>query len=333
MSFLDGDYLFRAPKVSRGIEIAKVLVGTDEKEYTIHKDLLCKSSAFFERALDGHFSEAQTKTIRLPEDEPDIFNILVDWLYTGSCTFDDKCYALLEAQRHTPVDLCWLKVYRMADRMLLPGLQYIAVARIKYTFNSNRPFIPSNAFINSLFDSNGVDPPMLQMYIVHHVIYWLPKSVDKTQWSRLFKVQDRFGAEVAVVMAHGGTWEVDHPDRDAFFDTNLAFDHEGLGHRGRERDECATVPPPENELYTAVLSKLFSPGDFGDKRMINQYRYQRDTTEAQRLESNSLKIMGSHQHGFGIVATHTANLIRGPPIPLAVRPLRCNTLLRCRSCS
>ncbi len=72
-----------------------MIVGTspNTKTWQLHKELLIDSSPFFAAALDGSFAEATSKVIRLPEDNPDIFALFIQWLYVGDfahgfCTAD-----------------------------------------------------------------------------------------------------------------------------------------------------------------------------------------------------------------------------------------------------
>ncbi|KFY08175.1 hypothetical protein V492_06462 [Pseudogymnoascus sp. VKM F-4246] len=64
-----------------GDDIVTVYVGPREKRYSVHKALLTSQSEYFEKALNGKFKEADEQTIRLPEDSPDAFDLLIGWLY------------------------------------------------------------------------------------------------------------------------------------------------------------------------------------------------------------------------------------------------------------
>jgi len=66
-----------------GEAVVTVLVGPDEKRYTVHKSLLTAQSEYFDRALNGKFKEADEQTIRLTEESPDAFDLLIGWLYQG----------------------------------------------------------------------------------------------------------------------------------------------------------------------------------------------------------------------------------------------------------
>lgn len=66
-------------------EVRTILVGTEEKSFTVHPNILIQTSTFFNSALskDSCWREAQEKTIRLPEHDATTFSIYLNWLYSG----------------------------------------------------------------------------------------------------------------------------------------------------------------------------------------------------------------------------------------------------------
>ena len=59
-----------------------VLVGPEEKQFTIQKDFLCNGSTFFSAAINGQFREATERQVRLPEVDVDLFATYVQFVYT-----------------------------------------------------------------------------------------------------------------------------------------------------------------------------------------------------------------------------------------------------------
>ncbi|KAI9876477.1 MAG: hypothetical protein M1830_006433 [Pleopsidium flavum] len=62
--------------------IVNVIVGSEKRNFGIHKDLLKHHSTYFDAALTGTFKESQEGLVLLPEDSPDVFELFVNWLYT-----------------------------------------------------------------------------------------------------------------------------------------------------------------------------------------------------------------------------------------------------------
>ena len=63
-----------------------LLVGEEESPFRVHKDLLTNSGSEFFTAALKNFSEAQTNTIRLLEDDVQVVRGFVEWLYSRKLT-------------------------------------------------------------------------------------------------------------------------------------------------------------------------------------------------------------------------------------------------------
>ncbi|GAM88405.1 hypothetical protein ANO11243_064380 [Dothideomycetidae sp. 11243] len=50
----------------------------------IHKSFICHASTFFKSALQSTWIESQHQTISLPEDDPKIFGLFLNWLYADA---------------------------------------------------------------------------------------------------------------------------------------------------------------------------------------------------------------------------------------------------------
>jgi hypothetical protein len=65
-------------------DVVVFVVGTDAPErFTIHENLIKPSSEFVRLALRGEWKEAQERVIPLAEDDPSVFSVYQQWLYSG----------------------------------------------------------------------------------------------------------------------------------------------------------------------------------------------------------------------------------------------------------
>jgi hypothetical protein len=62
--------------------IVTLTVGREGRIFAAHEDVLCQSP-FFEAACRGQFFEAQSKRISLPDEEPEAFSAVLEYLYKG----------------------------------------------------------------------------------------------------------------------------------------------------------------------------------------------------------------------------------------------------------
>ncbi|KAM0132366.1 hypothetical protein ACHAP3_006403 [Botrytis cinerea] len=60
-------------------EMVDIHVGEDEDSghFKLHKSILCDKVPYFENMFNGNFIEGTTNSASLPEDDPEVFNMLV----------------------------------------------------------------------------------------------------------------------------------------------------------------------------------------------------------------------------------------------------------------
>ncbi|KAI5841035.1 hypothetical protein DFP73DRAFT_556623 [Morchella snyderi] len=135
--------------------MVKVTVGGTQTFYA-HEGILSKSD-FFQKALNGGFKEASTREVLLPEDDPEIFSSVLEYLYSeeyaprlkltkvvknsydyNHSLHDSSFQALpciygskpknediaLAALRHA-------KIYCLADKLGLKHLQTLVITKLK----------------------------------------------------------------------------------------------------------------------------------------------------------------------------------------------------------
>lgn len=65
-------------------DVIVFLVGVDEPmRFIVHERLVNPRSEFTRLALRGVWKEALGRTIKLPEDDPEVFSVYQQWLYDG----------------------------------------------------------------------------------------------------------------------------------------------------------------------------------------------------------------------------------------------------------
>lgn len=66
--------------------MVNIYVGPDQKRWSLHRNLLCHHSSFFEAEFCGHEvarKDGEDLRLDLPDDDPAGFELLVKWLYQG----------------------------------------------------------------------------------------------------------------------------------------------------------------------------------------------------------------------------------------------------------
>lgn len=62
--------------------IVTLTVGREGRLFAAHEDVLCQAP-FFQKVLHGNYLDAQNKRIALPEEEPEVFSAVLEYLYKG----------------------------------------------------------------------------------------------------------------------------------------------------------------------------------------------------------------------------------------------------------
>lgn len=62
--------------------IVTLTVGRENRLFAAHEEVLCQSP-FLERVCRGQYLEAQSKRVSLPDEEPEVFSAVLEYLYKG----------------------------------------------------------------------------------------------------------------------------------------------------------------------------------------------------------------------------------------------------------
>lgn len=171
-------------------------VGEDRTRYHAHEDTLCQLP-FFRAALQGQFKEALEKSISMPEDDPEAVSALIEWLYTGKSTYDEKRLHETTLRIRSAPDLpsqgllkglFYLEVYVVASKYNCPTLQqksremFYAIARYALSDIDRLRLLKAACTATTLLPYLPIDTEDLEDYSLASVI------IISKQWvGRLFK--------------------------------------------------------------------------------------------------------------------------------------------------
>ncbi|KAI9753008.1 MAG: hypothetical protein M1815_000160 [Lichina confinis] len=151
-----------------GIDLVNVYVGKEEAHLRLHKKLLCARSPFFRAAFTGQLKEAQSSTIKLPEDSVEAFNVVVAWMYSD-----------VVPAGATKLVLC--NAYRLGEKFLTPGLQNAIIKTFADHMKANRADLPDQALMQQLYRDVDKEHPLARFW-TDWVVYGLwsePTAVTK----------------------------------------------------------------------------------------------------------------------------------------------------------
>ena len=103
----------------------KFEVGITQTTFLVHLDLLCSASPYFKAALTKGFLETHKKSMEIPEDDPDQFELLVQWLYTKKLDLPNPDTD--EAHEERYLQLC--NLYVLTDKYRMMGMNNYIIDR------------------------------------------------------------------------------------------------------------------------------------------------------------------------------------------------------------
>lgn len=254
-----------APCVPSGTAMVKVVIGNVDSPHikTIHENLLCKTSWFFKGALRSLFAEGQTKVVKLPNEDPEVFDGFCDWLYgkhpgmvsskIRRARENSKNWqkGWFEKSRHK----YWFEVFVMADRLMVPALQLFAWREIERIFNAITAVKPHLDFIHAMLDEELPESAnVIRMYVLHHCAHWSIVSPGMSNWPFTSATDDE---PMAMAMLSLLRWSLvtfpagrvmKHPSSNALFPFVNNFDINRLGEQAQ-----ALMEGPERHV-TALVS-------------------------------------------------------------------------------
>ncbi|KAJ9622223.1 hypothetical protein H2204_011571 [Knufia peltigerae] len=168
------DKVSAAPARSRkttnftGSEIVTILVDVDEVEYYHHKDKLISKSPFFAACLASGMKEAQTKRVKLPEEDVEAFDCFADWIYEGS---------LPNISIGEPVNST-MKAWILAEKLCMPKWQNALVDHLGHIFTYHAEVKASQI---AWVGENVPTSSMLSKFMMDYFAYQLAKSTSSYQ--------------------------------------------------------------------------------------------------------------------------------------------------------
>ncbi|TGO34766.1 hypothetical protein BHYA_0183g00180 [Botrytis hyacinthi] len=98
-------------------EMVDLIVGPEEALFRVHKSFLCNKIPYFDRMFNGGFIEAKENSAKFPEDGPESFDILIEWVYSGYIRFYEVGVS------DSPESWNFIRFYALAEKLGLTQLE------------------------------------------------------------------------------------------------------------------------------------------------------------------------------------------------------------------
>ena len=177
-----------------------IYVGPEEKHWSLHKKLLCHHSSYFETEFQGHEvpkkeDVAHHNKLKLPDDDPRGFELLVKWLYQGH--LDDASHMTDEAKYDYAV-ACH-KLYQLCDKFDMILLKNLAMDAYRQNLNAAQ-LVPDADEINEIYRNSPPNSPFRHLMAKIAARQIMDPGVDKD--SESYRVCFEGNADFAVEMVN-----------------------------------------------------------------------------------------------------------------------------------
>ncbi|MCJ1480631.1 hypothetical protein MMC06_000786 [Schaereria dolodes] len=134
-----------------------IYVGPSKRHWSLHRNLLCHHSKYFQEHLDEEHKKKGYR-LELLEDDPGAFELLVKWLYQGKI---DDVSDMPEDKKWDYADACQ-KLYVLCDKINLPQLKNFAIDQFRKGCNE-AGLVPGPEEIKPIYDNTPPTSPFRKL--------------------------------------------------------------------------------------------------------------------------------------------------------------------------
>jgi hypothetical protein len=160
--------------------------------------MICASSDFFKRAMSNNWKEAAERTIRFPDDDPDIFRLYIHWLYSRTlpCRNDEP------GRAGNAEYVLLAKAYVLGDKLQDGRFQDTAIDAIIQKASSpakdGQQWLPVGSAVGWIYDntlpSSEARRLLVDLYVCHGSGDWL------TLWAKPADLPKDFLLDLAAAL-------------------------------------------------------------------------------------------------------------------------------------
>ena len=134
-----------------------MIVGEQQKAFTVHEGLICARSKFFRNALNGKWLESDEKTVRLLDEEPDDFEGYLTLLYLKECP-------VINADDGQYIELA--KLYVVAEELMdTKSKNMIVTGMLSRSGDPGGPFFPDGEAIEILYSGTPESSQARRLFV------------------------------------------------------------------------------------------------------------------------------------------------------------------------
>lgn len=147
-----------------------------EQTFYVHKNVLCKSSRFFQAATKPRWTKSNAKPINLSDEDPKLFTSYVQWLYSQKIAIEIENLSTQEGVlKDTNADKCdvvssdrLIQSYVLGEKLMDTTYQNVIIKSILYCVHAMN-FYPNDTEMHIAYKGTLKSSPLRKLLID----YWV----------------------------------------------------------------------------------------------------------------------------------------------------------------
>lgn len=159
-----------------------LLVGKTENPFYVHMEMICNESPFFRSAFmgAGHFEETAQKSMKLPEDDPETIDRVVQWIYFKIYPFERKTARKRDSKAHSAL-MQLARLYVAADKYGIIALKNDVISQL-FNIAGLRKTNPEDDMVQYVYSNTTTGSKLRRLMVDWHIwflnINWFKSDVD-----------------------------------------------------------------------------------------------------------------------------------------------------------
>ncbi|KAK4969253.1 hypothetical protein LTR28_001231 [Elasticomyces elasticus] len=234
-------------------------VGPDKRHWSLHRNLLCHHSSYFETEFLGNEVPKSKKggdngKLELPDDDPAGFELLVKWMYQGKL---EDVSDMAEEKKYDYAVACH-KLYMLCHRFDMPVLKNTAIDQYRKGLLETQ-LVPDAEEIDEIYRRSPVNSPFrkLMVKIAARQIMDPDSEKDAESYRKCFDNNPDFAVEMvnAIRIGSGGVLFDDPTDGN---ECDYHDHTDGATCHNKDKGKESTPPPSSQPVRHAQTASTES---------------------------------------------------------------------------
>lgn len=221
-----------------------IFVGSQRRQWTLHRNLLCHYSSYFEAEFQGHEVPRAKKSgenrLDLPEDDPRGFALLVKWLYQGEL---EDISGMNDEEKYEYAVACH-KLYLLCNRFYMLPLKNVAIDQYRRALHEAQ-LVPDADEINQIYRASPPGSPFRSLMTKIAARQIMDPEVDKDAetYRECFDNNPDFAVEMVNAVRHlSGGMLFDDPTEDIACEYHDHSDGQDCAVKGKAKGKHLISP-------------------------------------------------------------------------------------------